>query len=52
MYFFENEEKLDIMIEDKEEVLATMKQKQVVVKESKAAKDAEYVPPEVFKRYS
>ena len=51
IFFFENEDKLDLMIESREEAESNMEQKERVEKEDKALKDLEYVPPEVFKRY-
>ncbi|KAE8749807.1 hypothetical protein FOCC_FOCC003545 [Frankliniella occidentalis] len=50
IFFFDIEDKLDLMIEEKEEALSKIDNKYTKLKEDKAAKDAEYVPPEVFKR--
>ncbi|KAK3912628.1 Zinc finger protein 322 [Frankliniella fusca] len=50
IFFFDIEDKLDLMIEEKELALSQMDKKVSKAKEDKAVKDAEYVPPEVFKR--
>ncbi|KAJ1528417.1 hypothetical protein ONE63_006831 [Megalurothrips usitatus] len=50
IFFFENEDKLDLMIESKEEALANITAEKSEVKEDKSLKDANYIPPEVFKR--
>lgn len=51
IFFFENQDKLDLLIEKNEEAMENIDEKIKVTKESKAAKDAEYVPPQVFKKY-
>lgn len=51
IFFFENQDKLDILIENREAAESQIQEKERIVKEDKALKDADYVPPEVFKRY-
>lgn len=51
LYFFDNQDKLDIQIEEKQAALSQI-QRAVKIKEDKATQDADYVPPEVFKRFS
>lgn len=51
IFFFDNQDKLDLMIEQKEDAMDKVEEKLKVSKEEKAAKEAEYVPPEVYKKF-
>lgn len=51
IFFFEHQDKLDLMIEHNEEALEKVEEKVKVSKDVKGAKDADYVPPEVFKKF-
>ncbi|XP_034238506.1 28S ribosomal protein S27, mitochondrial-like [Thrips palmi] len=51
IFFFDNQDKLDLMIEKNEEIFKEIEEKEKFTKEIQAAKDAEYIPPDVKKKF-